>query len=556
MAGTLSGCMVGPHYHQPNPAAPASYKGAGQPNTPAPLSEVVEQPFDDAWWNSFRDPELTKLERDLSTQNLDLQQATANLGSSRAEMMIAGAERFPMMGIQGQYRLTQPSSRQLQEILHRIGKSSPGPFGSMVGQSSKDAEIPLLNAWNYGVDANYEVDLWGRVARQYEAAKAIADASAWHRRTVLIASQADLARDYLHLRGDQKRAAILAATHGTVEGLVNLTTNRYRTGLVSEVDVEAMQARLHEVEVAQHGLTQAISQEQNAIAMLLGKEPHALDMELGISPIPAVPPQVPIGLPSELAHRRPDIREAEAILRQTVAETGQATADFYPKFTIDANFGMSTLSFKDLAMWSARTWNVGPAITIPIFQGGRLWGQLRLKKEQQKEAAVTYRKTVLKAWHEVDNALVAYREGQFRKIGLEGTARDNKRRLTLATSQYRSGLATYLDVLSAQTDLQNAQMATAQSDADLADGMAKLYNALGGGWKDVLPDKGKDVKLANAVEEEAVNQTANGVENSYKTRPAAQQGGGGDSLHFPGVVSPPIAPAAAVDALVPTPAPH
>ncbi|QDH14872.1 efflux transporter outer membrane subunit [Oecophyllibacter saccharovorans] len=498
----LSACQVGPHYHPPHSWAPRNFVPQTEANAPTPpLSVVVERPFDSDWWKEFHDPLLTSLEERVAVENLNFQMATSALLASRAEMQIAGAERFPFMSAQGTYNYTQNSSRQLQEIIRRIGRDSsmpgPNPFQTM---DPNDIKIPLLNQWNYGIDATYEVDLWGRVARQYEAAKAIMKMTQEEQRSVLLAQQADMARDYLTLRGDQKRTQVLAQNHKTLADLLALTENRYRSGLVSEVDVEAVKGSLHDVEAQQASLAQTVSQEKNAIALLLGAPPHSLDSELDRpATIPTVPPYVPIGLPSELAHRRPDIRASEDRLRETVAEVGEAVADFYPKVTINADFGMQTLSFKDLTMWNARAWNVGPSISLPIFQGGRLVGQLRLKKAEQKTAAISYRQTVLKAWNEVDNALKAYRQEQFHRQGLLATTEDEQRRLQLATSQYRSGLATYLDVLDAQSRVQNAEMSLASSDAALADDLARLYNALGGGWESVLPadeDKGGQNRTA------------------------------------------------------------
>lgn len=483
---SASACQVGPHFHPPKPWAPEKFDThARDGKVPAPLSEVTEEPFDDAWWKEFHDPELSSLEERVAKENLNFKMATSALAQSRAEMMIAGAERFPMMSAQGSYQYTQHSTRQLQEVLKRIGRGSDNP---LLANSSDKAEIPLLNQWKYGLDATYEVDLWGRVAHQFQAAKAVMDMTQEEQRSVLLAQQADMARDYLQLRGDQKRVSVLAGNHQTLTALLQLMENRYHTGLVSEVDVVAVQGRLHSVEAEQASLNQTVAQEKNAIALLLGAPPRSLDGELDrASSIPTVPPYVPAGLPSELARRRPDIREAEAHLRQTVAEVGEAMADFYPKVTINADFGMQTLSFKDLTMWNAKAWNIGPSISLPMFQGGRLIGELHLKKAAQKSAALDYKHTVLKAWNEVDNAMKAYQEEQFHRLGLLRATADDRRRLSLSTSQYRSGLSTYLDVLDAQTQLQNSEMSLASSDAAMADDLARLYNALGGGWQTVLP---------------------------------------------------------------------
>lgn len=491
----VSGCMVGPTYHKPHSWTPQHYDTHNQDHGhPSSTSAVTQAPVADAWWQYFHDPELSSLETRVATQNLGFLLSSANLAQSRAQMMIAGAERFPNLSAQGSYQRAQHSSKQLQEVVKRVGKGIGGrlPSGNAsegLLNNAQETSIPLLNQWQDKIDATYEVDLWGRVAHQYQAAKAVAQMSEEERRSILIARQADMARDYLQLRGDQKRQAVLAANHQTLTQLRDLSQSRYRSGLVTELDVDSVQARLHSLEAEQASLDQNVAQEMNAIALLLGAPPQSLNQELTkTAGIPTVPPFVPAGLPSELAQRRPDIREAEARLREAVAEVGQATADFYPKVTITADFGFQTLSFRDLGFWNARAWNVGPTISLPIFQGGRLYGQLKLKKAAQQSAAIEYRQTVLQAWNEVDNALQAYHDEQSRHDGLSQAVADNKRALALASSQYRSGLGTYLDVLEAQTHLQNAQLDLTSSDATLATDLARLYNALGGGWKQELPE--------------------------------------------------------------------
>ncbi len=516
----LGGClMVGPKYHPPKDWAPPHYdlhngsnqaskevmKGNGRGphganaapedktnEKASPASVVTELPMADAWWKTFHDPELTSLEERVATQNLSFLLATQNLAQSRAQMIIAGAERFPNLSAYGTYVRSQHSSKQLQEIFKRVGKGFPDLPSQEANflQGSQEAQVPLLNQWQDKIDATYEIDLWGRVAYQYQAAKYLMKMSEEERRSILIARQADMARDYLQLRGDQKRQHILADSHATVQNLLSLAQSRYKSGLVTELDVDSMKARLHGIEAQQANLDETVAREQNAIALLLGMPPQSLNEELGrTADVPTVPPFVPAGLPSELAHRRPDIREAEEHLRETVAEVGEATADFYPKVTVTADFGFQTLSFRDLGFWNARAWNVGPSISLPIFQGGRLYGQLRLKKAAQRAAAVEYRQTVLQAWNEVDNALQAYHDEQIHHEGLAKTVDDEKRALSLATSQYRAGLATYLSVLEAQEKLQEAQLDLAASDSAFATDMARLYNALGGGWSETLPDE-------------------------------------------------------------------
>jgi len=498
MALSLPGC-VGPKYQKPDLWSPSQYdmharsgQAGSQTTTDAP---------DPNWWKIFNDPTLTSLETRLATQNLDIQRAAAQLAQSRAQLLMAGAERFPGLSASGSYTRSQYSTKSLQRILSGVAKNNVTALGqqnaTLLDQSVGDATIPLLNQWKYSIDAQYEVDIWGRVARQYEAAKADLQASDEERRGVLIAQQADMANDYLTLRGLQEQLRITRANRDTQAQTLSLARERQKTGLVTELDVTSAETQLDSTTAQIAQVEQRIEQQINAISLLLGAPPGTLNDELTrTAGIPVVPPRVPVGVPSELAQRRPDIRQAEAQLHAAVANVGEAEAEFYPKITLNADFGLQSLSFRDLGFWNARAWNIGPSISLPIFQGGRLRGQLMLNRYAQKAAAITYRQTVLGAWRDVDNALIAYRDEQRRRDGLQAAVVSGQRALHLAQDQYRSGLTTYLNVLSAQRDLLSAELQLADSTTTLASNLAHLYNALGGGWETQFPqDKPEDATI-------------------------------------------------------------
>jgi len=492
---SLPGC-VGPKYHKPDLWSPSQYdmharsgQAGSQTTTDAP---------DPNWWKIFNDPTLTSLETRLASQNLDIQRATAQLAQSRAQLMMAGAERFPGLSASGSYTRSQYSTKSLQRILSGVAKNNATALGqeraTLLDQSVGDATVPLLNQWKYSIDAQYEVDLWGRVARQYEAAKADLQATDEERRGILIAQQADMANDYLTLRGLQEQLRITRANRDTQAQTLSLARERQKTGLVTELDVTSAESQLDSTTAQIAQIEQRVEQQINAISLLLGSPPGTLNDELTrTAGIPVVPPRVPVGVPSELAQRRPDIRQAEAQLHAAVANVAEAEAEFYPKITLNADFGLQSLSFRDLGFWNARAWNIGPSISLPIFQGGRLRGQLMLNRYAQKAAAITYRQTVLTAWRDVDNALIAYRDEQRRRDGLQAAVDAGQRALHLAQEQYRSGLTTYLNVLSAQRDLLSAQLQLADSTTTIASNLAHLYNALGGGWETQFPqDKPED----------------------------------------------------------------
>jgi NodT family efflux transporter outer membrane factor (OMF) lipoprotein len=226
----------------------------------------------------------------------------------------------------------------------------------------------------------------------------------------------------------------------------------------------------------------------NALSLLLGQPPNALRNDLQTAePVPPVPPRVPVGLPSELAERRPDIREAEAKLHAATADIGVAKANFYPSLSLTGSFGLQSLQFGSLFNLSSKQYAVGPGLTIPIFQGGQLRSTLHLREAQQQEAAINFQKTVLQAWHDVDNALTAYKAEQARRAELIQAVAQNQRALSLAQSRYQEGVADFLSVLDAERSLLTAQLQLADSTTTVSSNLVALYKALGGGWETDMP---------------------------------------------------------------------
>ena len=221
----------------------------------------------------------------------------------------------------------------------------------------------------------------------------------------------------------------------------------------------------------------------NALSLLLGAAPDALGAELSApATTHAELPEVPLGMPSELARRRPDIRSAEAKLHAATAQIGVAVAQMYPSISLTGSFGLQALQFSNLGSWSARQYALGPSLTLPLFEGGRLRGTVELRKAQQQEAAIDYQQTVLQAWHEVANALIAYSAEQERLQRLRRAEQQNEEALRIVTERYRSGIIPYLDVLTAQRTLLQSQLDAAQSLPTVQTDLIQLYKALGGGW--------------------------------------------------------------------------
>ena len=262
-----------------------------------------------------------------------------------------------------------------------------------------------------------------------------------------------------------------------------------KTALSAFGDVENALAQLNTTTAQIPSQEDQVSQQINALSLLLGEPPQALRVELETgSPLPPIPPLVPVGVPSELARRRPDIREAEEQLHSATANVGVAVAAFYPRVTLTGALNFQTLSLRDLAFWSSVAYTIGPSISLPIFQGGRLRGQLQLNKAREQEAAISYQQTVLTAWRDIDNALASYAAEQRRHDQLAQSVTAAQRALSLAQQQYAHGLQSFLNVLDAQRTLLSAQQQLATSTAMESGNLVQLYNALGGGWETTFPE--------------------------------------------------------------------
>ena len=267
-----------------------------------------------------------------------------------------------------------------------------------------------------------------------------------------------------------------------------LTNERFQGGLATDLDVANAQGQVEATAANIPQLEQQEAQSINAIGLLLGMPPAALQAELSPrKPVPPVPPKVPIGLPSELARRRPDIRQAEAQLHAATADIGTAKADFYPRITLSGSVALQALQFRNLG-WSAGTYSFGPSLTIPIFEGGRLRRTVELREAAQQEAAINYQKTVLQAFTDVDNALIAYGAEQRRRARLAAQVAQARRALNLAQNQFRQGVTDFLQVLTAQRTLLSAEQQLSDSTATVSANLVALYKALGGGWEQDFPE--------------------------------------------------------------------
>ncbi|HVC62656.1 MAG TPA: efflux transporter outer membrane subunit [Acetobacteraceae bacterium] len=482
----LGGCTVGPNFRAPSWASPASWFAGPREKVSAEPSIPVAAPVDPDWWNLFHDAELTALERRVAAENLDVRVATTRLAESRAQLGVARASEFPAFNANTSY------TRQKASNFGQFA-SAPNPLGAN-GRSGntagglRSANLAPFSVYQAGFDASWELDLWGGVKRSVESATASVRAAAEARRAVLLSSLAEVARDYIALRGVQTQLRIAHDNVHTARQSLQLTQQRAAGGVTTDLDVANASAQLRTTMAQIPDLEQQEAADINALSLLLGQPPNALRGELAEArPVPPVPPRVPIGLPSQLARRRPDVMQAEAQLHAATANIGVAVAAFYPSVTLSGSIGLQALQPANFFRLGAREYAAGPGITIPIFEGGQLKATLRLRKAQQEEAAVFYQKTVLQAFHDVDNALTAYQTEQARRDQLVLAVAQSRRALGLAQSRYQQGVADFLTVLDAERSLLSSQLQLADSTTTVSENLVALYKALGGGWQTDLP---------------------------------------------------------------------
>jgi NodT family efflux transporter outer membrane factor (OMF) lipoprotein len=494
LALSLSACELGPNFSAPRAAVPAAFISDAPATQRAPY--VSGDPVDPNWWNAFNDPELTKLETQAVAQNLDLQIATEHLLEAEAQAQVTGAQLYPTLSFAGSYTREGPSKEGIFNAFGSgasasttAGSVASGATGTVGGGGFSASDIAPLDIYQYGLQSMYDLDLWGENRRAVEAAVAAARASEEARRASLLNVETQIASNYIQLRGAETILAITQKNLGLANQLVNLTVEREQAGLTTSLDVANARATAAQISSQIPTLIAQRDALIDQIGLLLGVTPETLPAELTTyAPVPLTPPTVPVGLPSDLLRRRPDIREAEQSLHEATAETGVAVASFFPNISLSGSVSLQALQFKNLNEFKAITYAIGPNISLPIFEGGQLNGQLSLRKAQQQEAAIKYAQTVLTAFTQVDTALVNYTQEHATLADLTTDVQQAQIALGLAEDQYKEGLADYLQVLDTQQSFLQAQQAQAQAVETLSNDLVMLYQALGGGWQRIFPE--------------------------------------------------------------------
>jgi multidrug efflux system outer membrane protein len=456
-SGLLAGCAVGPNYQPPKTSTPPQWTSplnGGETNSPVALAQ---------WWKSFGDTNLDSYIATAIQSNLTLRVAEARVHEARAKKGIVSANLWPSLSGNGSY------SRN---------RHSANPFPPLHG-------VPLdYNLYNANFDAAWELDVFGGTRRAVEAANAQIGAAEYSQRDVLISVLAEVARNYISARAYQQRLAIARDNIKVEQAVLDLSSNRFESGLSGELDAQQAKAVLRATEAQVPSLQTGFDESVYGLAVLLGQPPGALVDEMSVTNgIPLTPPLVPVGLPSDLLLRRPDVQKAERELAAATAQIGVAKADLFPKFSLTGMAGFQSVSAGNWFDYASRYGSVGPTVQWELFEAGSIVANIHVQNARQEEALNTYQQTVLVALKDTENALTAYAREQERRESLNQSVEANKHALELSTQLYKSGLTDFVRVLDSESSLYTAQDAQVQSDQTVSLDLAQLYKALGGGWQ-------------------------------------------------------------------------
>ena len=500
-AGAMaSACTVGPNYRRPDLPTPAAYQEVGGKKQ-APLSQPLAAPVDEAqvqaWWKQFHDPVLDGLIARAMAGNLDLKTDIARIRQSREQEVISGAAGLPHATLGANaLQFNDNASSDALRSLEQLGGGAAGGAASAAGGSGFNAPSRIANVATF-TDATWEVDLFGRVRRGVEAARAGTEAAVWAKRDGQVSITAEVATDYLMLRELQVQVGIAYQEVARQKDTFTIISQQAETGFVTRLNVNQQQAQVQATIAAIPNLEAQARGQIHALGVLLGEAPEALTAELQPPPadpkLPSPPEQLPVGLPSDLLRRRPDVREAERQLAQATATVGVNVAQLYPSFNIIALGALASPTGAHLFdLNNGVSAGVG-LIQWPVFQGGQIRGQIRSARAQEDQAYYAYQRAILNALRDVEDSLARYQADQRRIEAQKASVDASSNSFTIARQQYETGMVTVLNVLQAQQTLLNAQNDLVQDQGQLAVDLASLYKALGGGW---TADEGKLLQKA------------------------------------------------------------
>ena len=452
----LTGCMIGPDYHRPSIKAPVEFRASASADTHS-IADLK-------WFEVFRDEQLHELIRTALVQNYDLRDAVARVDAARANLGITQADQYPTFGIGADVTATE-QSRRGQFTIPR-GTSRQRTFGTV-----------FLNLFTF------ELDIWGRLRRATEAARANLLASDWNRKTVITTLVSDVATAYFNLLELDMELAIARNTLATREESLRVIKIQQQGGVATLLDVRQGEQLVYGAAESIPNAERQIEQTENQISLLLGRNPGPVTRSRLLTE-QQTPPEVPAGLPSSLLERRPDIQAAEQILIAANANIGVAKAAYFPQITLTGEFGYQSTALSNLFSGSRRIWTFVPQVTQTIFDAGRITSGVELAEAEQRSALAQYEGAIQTGFRDVSDALVQYqkvREIRAQRELLVTALQDRKR---LAYLRYRGGVDTMLNALNSDQDLFVAELSLAQARLDELLSLVQLYRALGGGWQE------------------------------------------------------------------------
>jgi multidrug efflux system outer membrane protein len=450
LAVTVTGCAVGPEYHRPDVTPPKDFRSQ---LAPAEAGSLADLP----WWQVFNDKALQALITQALADNYDLKIAVARIEQARQQVTVVRADLWPQVGYQAN------AAREKSFI----------PLPQLQGNVT-------FNSFQAAVNAAWELDVWGRIRRSAEAATAGLYAQEDVRRGVMLSLVADIAANYFVLIELDRQLAIAQESAKIYKQTLDLFTERFDAGRDSKLGATRAQAAYDSSHAAIAALTRAITQQENAICVLLGSYPRAI--QRGTQLEQQVTPATPVGLTSDLLQRRPDIMQQEQGMIGANAEIGVAVANYFPRIGLSALYGGQGVQVEDLFKSNFSIWSIAAGLTGPIFQGGRLKATVQAQEAFWDESIAQYKKTVTGAFRETSDALIAQQTLVTQRTALEGQVKSNREAVDLAMQRYTAGRASYFEVLDAEQALFPSEDALAQAQRDQLIAVVNLYKALGGGW--------------------------------------------------------------------------
>jgi NodT family efflux transporter outer membrane factor (OMF) lipoprotein len=450
----LAGCTVGPKYHTPTVPTPDAYKETKDWKVATPQDAAIR----DKWWEVYNDPQLNSLEEKVNVSNQSIAAAAASFLEARALVKEARSQYFPTLS-------TAPSITN-----QRVGASRSST--ATTNSSFTDYSLPF--------DASWEPDLWGRVRNTVRANVAGAQASAADLQNTKLTIQAELAVDYFQLQGQDALIRLLDQTVADYQESLRLNRVLFSTGIGSDENVAQAETQLESTQALDTNLGILRAQFEHAIALLVGQPASSFSIPPG--PFNMPPPDIPLGVPSQLLERRPDIASAERSVAQANAQIGVATAAFYPNVTLSASAGLESTAISSLFTWPSRVWSIGPSLTETIFDAGLRRATVEQFQAAYDQTVANYRNTVLTAFQQVEDNISELRILSV-ELGQQDTAVSSANRsLQLAMDRYRFGIDPYLNVITAQTTLLSNQQTAVNLRILQMTTSVQLIKALGGGW--------------------------------------------------------------------------